>query len=134
MHFILERLAIGDIEDARKLLEGITAVLNCAEEHDTYREGIEYLKIPLKDFQPINPEYIPKAVEWIKEKIADHKVLVHCNAGIGRSPSIVVCYLCEIGFGFKEAVKLVQSRRPGALPHRDLRSAIMIAKRIVSLR
>jgi len=134
MYFILERLAISDIEDARKLPEEITAVLNCAEEHDTYREGIEYLKIPLKDFQPINPEYIPKAVEWIKEKIADHKVLVHCNAGIGRSPSIVVCYLCEIGFGFKEAVKLVQSRRPGALPHRDLRSAIMIAKRIVSLR
>lgn len=134
MYFILERLAVSDIEDARKLPEEITAVLNCAEEHDTYREGIEYLKIPLEDFQPINPEYIPKAVEWIKEKIADHKVLVHCNAGIGRSPSIVVCYLCEIGFGFKEAVKLVQSRRPGAFPHRDLRSAIMIAKRIVSLR
>ena len=46
MYFILERLAVGDIEDARNIPENITAVLNCAEEHDTSREEIEYLKIP----------------------------------------------------------------------------------------
>ena len=80
----------------------------------------------------IDPEYIPKAVAWIKETIVDHKILVHCNAGIGRSPSVVVCYLHEIGFGFEEAVKLVKSKRPYAVPHGDLRSAIMIARRMAS--
>lgn len=134
MHYILERLAVGDIDDARNLPREITALLNCSEEHDTSRDGIEYIKIPLIDFQAINPEYIPKAVAWIKEKIVNHRVLVHCNAGIGRSPSIAVCYLYEIGFGFEEAVKLVKSKRPGAVPHRDLRSAIMIARRMFSLR
>jgi len=130
MYYILKRLAVGDINDARNLPEEITALLNCTEEHDTYREGVEYLKIPLIDFQPINPEYIPQAVSWIKEKIVNHKILVHCNVGIGRSPSIAVCYLYEIGFGFEEAVKLVKSKRPSALPHRDLKSAIMIARRM----
>lgn len=134
MYYILERLAVGDIDDARNVPKRITALLNCSEEHDTHREGIEYLKIPLIDFQPINPEYIPKAVAWIKEKIVHHRILVHCNAGIGRSPSIAVCYLYEIGFGFDEAVKLVKSKRPGAVPHRDLRSAIMIARRMSSMR
>jgi len=62
------------------------------------------------------------------------KVLVHCNAGIGRSPSIVVCYLYEIGFGLEEAVKLVKRKRPDALPHRDLRSAIMLSKRMSSFK
>jgi len=59
---------------------------------------------------------------------------VHCNAGIGRSSSIIVCYLYEIGFDFKEAVKLVKSKRPYSVPHGDLRSAIMIAKRMASFK
>ena len=130
MDYILERLAVGDIQDARTPPRKISALLNCAEEHDTSREGFAYCKIPLVDFQPIDPQYIPKAVSWLKEVIGDHTVLVHCNAGIGRSPSIVVCYLYEIGFGFEEAVKLVKSKRPDALPHRDLRSAILLAKRL----
>ena len=132
MDFILERLAIGDIHDANNLSKEVTAVLNCSEEHDTDREGILYLKIPLIDFQPINPEFIPRAVRWLKDVISDNTVLVHCNAGIGRSPSIVVCYLCETGFGFEEAVRLVKSKRPDALPHRDLRSALMLAKKMAS--
>lgn len=132
MDFVLERLAIGDITDARSLPKNITALLNCTEEHNTRRDGIRYLKIPLVDFQPINPEYILPAVRWIKEVIANNTVLVHCNAGIGRSPSIVVCYLSEIGFGFEEAVRLVKSKRPDALPHRDLRSAFMLAKKMAS--
>ena len=130
MNYVLGRLAIGDIQDALNPPQKITALLNCTEEHDTDREGIAYYKIPLIDFQPIDPQYIPKAVSWIKEVIADHTVLVHCNAGIGRSPSIVVCYLHEIGFGYEEAVRLVKTRRPDALPHRDLRSAIMLARRM----
>ena len=134
MDYILDRLAVGDIIDARNLPKEITALLNCSEEHDTNREGIAYLKIPLIDFQPINPEYIPKAVSWIKETIVDHKILVHCNAGIGRSSSIAVCYLYEIGFDFKKAVKLVKSKRPYAVPHGELRSAIMIAKRMASFK
>ena len=31
---------------------------------------------------------------------------------------------------YQELVKLVKSKRPGALPHRDLKSAIMIARRM----
>ena len=96
--------------------------------------GFAYCKLPLIDFQPIDPQFIPKAVSWLKEVIADHTVLVHCNAGIGRSPSIVVCYLYEIGFGLEEAVRLVKRKRPDALPHRDLRSAIMLSKRMSSFK
>jgi histidinol-phosphate aminotransferase len=134
MDYILDRLAVGDIQDAINPPKEITALLNCTEEHDTAREGLAYCKLPLIDFQPIDPQFIPKAVSWLKEVIADHTVLVHCNAGIGRSPSIVVCYLYEIGFGLEEAVRLVKRKRPDALPHRDLRSAIMLSKRMSSFK
>ena len=134
MDYILDRLAVGDIQDAINPPKEITALLNCTEEHDTSREGLAYCKLPLIDFQPIDPQFIPKAVSWLKEVIADHTVLVHCNAGIGRSPSIVVCYLYEIGFGLEEAVRLVKRKRPDALPHRDLRSAIMLSKKMSSFK
>ncbi|MDY6862601.1 MAG: dual specificity protein phosphatase [Thermodesulfobacteriota bacterium] len=111
MEYILDRLAIGDIDDARNLSPDIGAILNCAAEHDTYREGIFYLKIPLIDFEPIEEKYIPVATAWIKEKITHNSILIHCNAGISRSASIAACYLYEIGFGFKEAKALIISKK-----------------------
>ena len=44
MDYILDRLAVGDIQDARTPPKAITALLNCAEEHDTSREGLAYCK------------------------------------------------------------------------------------------
>jgi protein-tyrosine phosphatase len=45
--------------------------------------------------------------------ISAHKVLVFCNAGVGRSPSVVVAYLCcKLGYGFGQAVEHVARRKP----------------------
>jgi len=47
-----------------------------------------------------NPAYIPKeimdeAVETIYRNIAINKVLVHCNQGMSRSPTIALLYLLK---------------------------------------
>ncbi len=63
--------------------------------------------------QPIPEAQLQAAVEWIKVHINTHKIMVFCNAGIGRSPSVVVGYLCcVLGYGFGEAVELVAKKRP----------------------
>ena len=39
--------------------------------------------------------------------------MVFCNAGIGRSPSVVIGYLCCVmGYSFGDAVEFVARRKP----------------------
>jgi protein-tyrosine phosphatase len=49
---------------------------------------------------------------------ADSKVLVHCNAGVSRSASLVIAYFIrEKKLGFQEALNLVKSKRPQIFPN-----------------
>ncbi len=136
MDFIIDRLAIGGKDDFKSLHPKITAILNCARELDTEKEGFEYFKIPLVDFNrfllrdqvDIMKKYLPKAIEWMKEKIRNHSILVHCTSGIGRSPTIVACYLNDIGFSIDEAIEFIKSKRPQACPHDDLKEILEMLK------
>lgn len=114
MFFILENLAIGSFQDAQSAFQqNINAFLNVAEELDlALSQEILYHKIPIKDFFPIPPEKLKEAVDWIAKHIDKYKILVFCNAGIGRSSSVVISYLCSIGFGFGEAVEFVARKKP----------------------
>ena len=65
-----------------------------------------------------------EAILWIKDHIRHQGVLVVCKAGIGRSPSIVIGYLCSIGFGYDEAVRFVGSKRGDISPVPNLAFSI----------
>jgi protein-tyrosine phosphatase len=121
---VLERLAVGAAADARRSPEKFTAVLNVAEEVDLDAAGKTCHKIPLKDLVPISPEAMSEAILWIKEHIRHQGVLVVCKAGIGRSPSIVIGYLCSIGFGYDEAVRFVGSKQSDISPVPNLAFSI----------
>lgn len=63
--------------------------------------------------QPIPTEQLKEAVEWVRANISSHKIMVFCNAGVGRSPSVVVAYLCcVLGYSFGEAVEYVAIKKP----------------------
>lgn len=111
--YILDNLALGSLADTAELPPGITALLNVAEEIDVNFTDRLYRKIPITHFSPIPPDKMRQAVDWIKENIARHKILVLCKAGIGRSSSVVIGYLViEKGFGFGQAVEFVAQRKP----------------------
>jgi protein-tyrosine phosphatase len=112
MKFILDNLAIGSYEDALKPPSEITALLNVAIEKDIETKLL-YHKVPIVDMQPIPSEQMKEAVEWIRGHIDRYKVIVFCNAGIGRSPSIAIGYLCcFLGYSFGDAVEFVAKRKP----------------------
>lgn len=112
MKFILDNLAIGSYEDALNPPSEVTALLNVAKEKDI-ETTLLYHKVPIIDMQPIPPEQMKEAVEWIMDHISRYKILVFCNAGIGRSPSVVIGYLCcSLGYSFGEAVEFVAKRKP----------------------
>jgi protein-tyrosine phosphatase len=112
MKFIMENLAIGSYEDALRPPPEITALLNVAKEKDIETHHL-YHKVPIVDMQPIPSEQMKEAVEWIRNHIDRYKIMVFCNAGVGRSPSVVIGYLCcFLGYSFGDAVEFVAKRKP----------------------
>ena len=112
MRSILENLAIGSYKDALNPPAPITALLNVASERDVETERL-YHKVPLIDLQPIPQDQLKEAVKWIRDHISRHTIMVFCNAGIGRSPSVVVGYICcFLGYNFDDAVEFVATRKP----------------------
>jgi protein-tyrosine phosphatase len=113
MNFILDNLAIGKYEEALCTPSAISALLNVASEKDLGETDLLYYKIPIIDMQPIPTDQMREAVEWIEHHIVQQKIMVFCNAGVGRSPSVVIGYLCcYLGYGFGEAVEFVAKRKP----------------------
>ncbi len=104
--------------------EEVNSILNVAEEVNVNLPNHNYYKISLKDGVPIPVEKMREAVEWIQKNIASGKVLVACHYGVGRSASIIIGYLCSVGFGYKEALNFVSSKRPGVNPIPGLEDTI----------
>ncbi len=130
MDFILDRLAIGDLSDAKNsamLIEGgITAILNVAKEaqHEPDIDHFDYYKVSIDDGQAMDLSHLSEAVEFIHSRIRNGKVLVHCLMGVSRSSTIVLCYLHECGFSLREAMNLIKKKRPEAEPHIALYNSV----------
>ncbi|PQJ36823.1 hypothetical protein BSZ35_00265 [Salinibacter sp. 10B] len=122
---VYENLTVGPYEEAKTPLDGIKALLNVAEEHSLPETNLPAHKVPIVDMQPIPAEQLEEAVRWIDEHIGDHHIYLFCNAGVGRSPSVAVAYLCCYrGFSFGEAVEHVARRKP------DISTLPMLIERI----
>jgi len=112
LKFILDHLAIGSYEEALRPSSEITALLNVAKEKDL-KTNLLYHKVPIIDMQPIPSAQMLEAVKWIQKHISKHIIMVFCNAGIGRSPSVVIGYLCcFLNYDFGEAIEYVAKRKP----------------------
>jgi protein-tyrosine phosphatase len=71
------------------------------------------------------------AVAWIERHITDNRVMVCCRAGMSRSVSVVMAYLCcAEGWDYDSVLRLVKTRRPGAMPLPQLEETIQCLKRL----
>ena len=112
---IARGLFLGDRRDAhdRDLLAGlgVTHILNCAREVPCwYRRDFRYCHLKLTDPDPEFHEYIEKFCKFIHRGRRAGGVLVHCRAGLSRSPSAVLAYLCWRGKRLPEALELLRKR------------------------
>jgi len=130
MHLINEYLAVGNAEDAARPAKIITVVLNVAAENKINPpDGRAYAWIPLKEFAEADPVQLDEAVEWLERQQNGSRLMVCCRAGMGRSVSVVIAYLCLVkDMMYEEAVKLVAARRPGATPIPRLEATISFVK------
>lgn len=126
MHMITENLLVGSIVDAQSLPEVIGTLLLAAEEFTiTPAAWVDYHRISLREFAKADPAKLMEAVQWLEPRAPKSRTLVCCRAGMGRSVSVVMAYLCCIeGRTYDEVLKLVMDRRPGAMPLPNLQVAI----------
>jgi protein-tyrosine phosphatase len=106
---------------AKKLspLASITRIINVTEfdEVPNYLEdvqGYEYLRIAVYDVNNEEiEEYFEAAYNFIEKAFAEgHKVLVHCYAGMSRSPTIVASYMMrKYDMSFEGAAKYISEQR-----------------------
>jgi atypical dual specificity phosphatase len=101
----------------------ITHVLNCAYvQGQSYEHpGITYLNLPLLDesSQVLSP-FFASSVEFIRNGSSVGSVLVHCEQGISRSPSMMLAYLiAELRMDYRGALSLLQkiSEKVSPLPN-----------------
>lgn len=132
MHPINEFLAVGNAQDAAKPAQFITVVLNVAAENQIAPPaGLAYIWIPFKEFAEADPVQLDEAVEWLEQHEKGNRLIVCCRAGMGRSVSVAIAYLCLVkAMLYEEAVKLVSARRPGATPLPGLEATIHFVRQL----
>ena len=127
MHLITETLLVGNINDAMEPPVKIGALLLVAAEHTVVPPSwLMYGRIPFSEYAEAEPLLLDRAVSWVERHLSDHRIMVCCRAGMGRSVSVVMAYLCCVqGMAYAEVLKLVMRRRPGAMPLPKLEEAII---------
>ncbi len=121
--FITDELAVTDLTAASNLdaltRHGIRAVVDASNREGNPRfPGIRYYNVPIADPDERFAEFLPGVVAFIDEARRRGPVLLHCMAGISRSPALAVCYLHERhGMSLPAALHHIRSRRAYAAPH-----------------
>lgn len=141
---VSENLYVGNDEDARHFSfddmsfvhacktshqQGVGYTGNLSKDHPlylVYERGRELFLNLIDAKFPLSPNFgdpiFKSAFDFIDKKIEDMEVLIHCNQGMSRSPSIALAYMAKKDLlpngSYKEAseqfTKLYPEYNPGA--------------------
>ena len=140
MNQVYKDVFVGDDSDFAKVKdkEGWSILRACKEGDGGHRSVLgytsqgapknsDYLFVKKKDILSLNlidthdPDFVPtelieEALKFIKdERAKDKKVLIACNAGVSRSPSIALLYLYEEGKlpkAYNQAIRMFRKLYP----------------------
>ena len=100
---------------AKALLDkGIRADISLEQERLDEPHGVDfYLWLPVKDMEAPTQAQLSVGVQTMEEMLANQiKIYIHCQYGIGRSPTLLMAYFIAHGWSLQAAYDLVKTKRP----------------------
>jgi protein-tyrosine phosphatase len=122
--WVIPRIAVGGgiwtgANMAKVAATGVTHIIDMQVEFDdtplAYPYGIEVFWNRVDDdFQPKPAEVFQPAIEFALGALEnpDHKLLIHCAAGVHRAPMMALALLRVQGWELQEAMELMEDKRP----------------------
>jgi hypothetical protein len=129
LHLMALTCFVGGVCACVRAQAGVTRILNLQEEHDWQKFGIDFggiqhhcgqrgdiaiVRSPLVDFSDDSLVKDLAAAVGQLSKLLDegHRVYVHCTAGLGRAPAVIIAYMhWTTGMNLEDAYAFVTGRR-----------------------
>lgn len=111
--------ALNDFDDELPVLyaagvRSVVCLLNIPSDVYVYEAaGFAFLSSNIPNYYPPEMDQAFQICEFIKK--SPKAVAVHCEGGIGRTGTIIACYLVQQGMVAEEAIKKVRECEPTAI-------------------